>query len=160
MKKSRTKLESFLFWWLVANCIIFPALIVLIVIAAIADPAVVKITTQGTSSLLLAFFAILSLFGIWAFLAWKMRTPSSRTLLFGMLFFLLASIYVQYPGGIIRLNPVLAVHITLLSEPSFIVKLDIVADFICILFAVAWRQKISAKQNTPASVSNNDTSVS
>lgn len=151
MNKSRTKLEGFLFWWLVANCLIVLALLLLV---AVLPSSIVNVTFYGSTSLVLVVIALLPIISAWAYLTWKMRAPTPRILLFGAILFLLGIVRIEWQGGLWSLNPALAAPMTLIENPSFKVHLDAVAGVISILFFVAWRRRVIAQQSTTAEAAN------
>jgi hypothetical protein len=155
MNKLRTMLEGFLFWWLAANCLIF---VVLLFLAAVLPSSVVKITLSGSTSLVLALMALIPILGAWAYLAWKMRAPTPRVLLFGAIFFLLAIVHIEWRSGLWSLNPVFAVRFTLLSNPSFVIQMDVVALVVSMLFAIAWRRRVMAHRNASENALNSGAS--
>jgi len=147
MNTSRTKLEGFLFWWLVANSLI---VLVLLLLVAVLPSSIANVTLYGSTSLVLAVIGQIPLLSAWAYLTWKMRAPTPRILLFGAIFFLLGIVRIEWQGGLWSLNPVLAVRIALIDNASFKIHLDVVAGVISILFFVAWRRKVIAQQSITA----------
>ncbi|MFL6233438.1 MAG: hypothetical protein ACJ76N_09930 [Thermoanaerobaculia bacterium] len=157
MNRSRTKLEGLLFWWLVAN---FFLLAFLVLLAATLPSSVVHMTLYGSTSLVLVLIALVPVISAWIYLAWKMRAPTSRTLLFGAIFFLLSMVCVEWPDGLWSLNPVLAFRVPLIDNPPFMIHLDVVAGVISILFFVAWRRRAAFRQNATVEAPNNGTPLS
>ena len=151
MNRSRTKLEGFLFWWLVANCLIVLSLLLLI---AALPSSIANITLYGSTSLALVVIVLIPVIGAWAYLTWKMRSPTPRILLFGAILFLLGIVRIEWQGGLWSLNPVLAVRMALIDNPSFKVHLDVVAGVISMLFIFAWRRKVIALQSAAAEAPN------
>jgi hypothetical protein len=143
MNRSRTKLEGSLFWWLMANCLLVVSLLLL---AAALPSSAVKLTLYGSTSLVLVIVALLPPISAWVYLTWKMRVPTPRILLFGAIFFLLGIVCIEWPGGLWSLNPVIAVRLPLINNPSFNVDLDVVAGIISALFFVAWYRRVGAQQ--------------
>jgi hypothetical protein len=142
MNRSRTKLEGFLFWWLMANCLLVVSLLLL---AAVLPSSAVKLTLYGSTSLALVIVALLPPISAWVYLTWKMRAPNPRILLFGAILFLLGTVCIEWPGGLWSLNPVLSVRLPLINKPSFNVRLDVVAGAISALFFVAWYRRVHAQ---------------
>ena len=147
MNGSRTRLEGFLFWWLVANFLIVLALLLLV---AVLPSSIANVTLYGSTSLTLVIIGLIPLVSAWAYLTWKMRAPTPRILLFGAILFLLGIVRVEWQGGLWILNPVLAIPVALIDNPPFKVHLDMVAGVISMLFFIAWRRKVIAQQSTAA----------
>src|SRR4051812_23871836 len=113
MRRSRTRLEGLLFWWLLANLF----LVATVTVLAVTLPSdLVKITAAG-SSRTLGLIGLILVVGFWVYLTWKMRAPSSCTLLFGALFFLFAVLHLEGRGWLWSLNPVLAFRAALVNRP-------------------------------------------
>jgi hypothetical protein len=156
MNTSRTKLEGFLFWWLVANYLIVLALLLLV---AVLPSSSTNVTLYGSTSLVLVVIVLIPLLSAWTYLTWKMRAPTPRILLFGAILFLLGIVRIEWQGGLWSLNPVLAVRMTLIDSSSFKINLDVVAGVISILFFVAWRRRVIAQQSTTAEVPSSGVSL-
>ncbi len=140
MNKSRTRLEGFLFWWLVSNLIIVATLVMM---SAVLPPWIANITLMGTTSVAVALLVFIPICSALIYLTGKMREPTSRILMIWAFLYFLGIVRIEWSGGIWNINPLLALRFPIVDNASVLIELDVVAFAIFTLFAIAWHRRAS-----------------
>jgi hypothetical protein len=136
MRTNRTKLEGFLFWWLVACSAL---LISMSTLSAILPASIASVSSIGPTipAILVVIVGIMGLL----YFTWLMRNPSPRILLVGIFLFLLSAIRIEWADGLVGFTLGLPVRLTLVDSPSLLVQLDLIAFVISVFFAFAWYKR-------------------
>jgi hypothetical protein len=149
MKASRTKLESFLFWWLIVNWLLS---IVIMLLIAVLPARLAGFEAQGPMPPALIIAALV--FTLWFYFIWRLRAPTPSVLLFGAILLFLSIVRIEWSDGLfLNTYPGPTFHFALVDNPSLLVQLNVLAVPIFVLCLVARYRRVLSAQ-TPSAVPN------